>query len=375
MLGKLLLIQVKKIRYNCINKQKTVYKPKVLLTFDSMKYPHSGFFYFGKSLGDFLLTENKDRFDLTYYVNKRAVYQFDNNADIHFQSLLHKLYFPSSNQYDLVHFTDQYCRLKPQKVDARKIITIHDINPVHEKRKPSHKIQKHINKLSNYISLCDYVVAISNFVANDILHYIPEAEGKIKVIYNGADKLIVPENHRPAFDPGKPFLFTIGHVSAKKNFHVLPALLQGNDLVLVIAGIETPYKDLIMAEAQKYNCQNRVVITGPVNEDDKSWYYKNCTAFVFPSIAEGFGLPVIEAMYFGKPVFLSTHTSLPEVGGDAAFYFNSFDAEDMQRVFEAGMAQYHSENMAPKIITHASQFTWQKTAQHYLQLYTDCLAG
>jgi glycosyltransferase involved in cell wall biosynthesis len=349
-------------------------KPKVLLTFDSMKYPNSGFYYFGKSLGDCLLEQNNGQFDLTYYLHKRALYQFDNKVDIKYLSWFHKLYYPSSTKYDLVHFTDQYCRLKPQKVNAKKILTIHDLNPIHEKRKPAHKIKEHIDKLTNYIKLCNYVVAISNFVANDILNYIPEAAGKIKVIYNGADRLIVPDNHAPAFDPGKPFLFTIGHVSAKKNFHVLPALLQGNDLVLIIAGIETPYKDQIMEEAKKHNCQDRVIITGPISDDDKSWYYKNCEAFVFPSIAEGFGLPVIEAMYFGKPVFLSTHTSLPEVGGNAAFYFNSFDAGEMQNVFAQGMDQYRNNNMQPAIIAHANQFTWQHTAQQYLQLYADCLA-
>ncbi|RYD84582.1 MAG: hypothetical protein EOP54_32135, partial [Sphingobacteriales bacterium] len=225
-------------------------KPKVLLTFDSMKYPNSGFYYFGKSLGDCILDENNNRFDFTYYLHKRAIYQFDGKVPIQHLSPLHKLFFPAAGKYDLVHFTDQYCRLKPQKVRGKKILTIHDINPVHEKSKPAHKIKQHIDKLTGYIRQCEYVVAISEFVAKDILHYIPEAEGKIKVIYNGADRLTVPENHKPAYDPGKPFMFTIGHVSAKKNFHVLPALLKGNDLILIIAGIETPYKDKIMAEAK-----------------------------------------------------------------------------------------------------------------------------
>ncbi len=359
--------------YNCKNKNK-VHKPQILLTFDSMKYPNSGFFYFGKSLGDRLLEENNHQFDLTYYLHKRSKYQFNSKVAINYLSWFHKLYYPFSNKYDLVHFTDQYCRLKPQKVNAKKILTIHDLNPIHEKTKPAHKIKEHINKLTNYINLCDQVVAISNFVANDILNYIPEAASKLKVIYNGADKLIVPKDHVPAFNPVKPFLFTIGHVSAKKNFHVLPALLKGNDLLLIIAGIETPYKDKIMEEAQKHNCQNRVIITGSVSDDDKSWYYKNCDAFVFPSIAEGFGLPVIEAMHFGKPVFLSTHTSLPEIGGNAAFYFDSFNADDMQNVFKTGMDKYYNDSMQAEIITHANKFSWQQTAQQYLKLYVQCLA-
>ncbi|RYD85381.1 MAG: glycosyltransferase family 1 protein, partial [Sphingobacteriales bacterium] len=303
-----------------------MHQPKLLATFDSMKYPHSGFFYFGKSLGDAIIAQNANRFDLTYYVSKRAAYQFGDIVNKEYLSVAHKLFFPNCNKYSLVHFTDQYCRLRPKRVNSKRILTIHDINPVHENRKPAHKIQAHINKLKNYILLCDKVVTISNFVAKDILNYIPEAEGKIEVIYNGADHLHVKSGHLPVYKPLRPFLFTIGLVAAKKNFHVLPALLLHNDMQLIIAGIETPYKTNIMNEAAKFGCQDRVIITGPVSDDDKAWYYQNCEAFVFPSIAEGFGLPVIEAMHFGKPVFLSTHTSLPEVGGNAAYYFNSFDA-------------------------------------------------
>jgi len=351
-----------------------VEKPVVLLTFDSMKYPNSGFFSFGKSLGDAILRQNRGRFDFYYYVHERAEYKFNKKVNLVFLSKLHKLFFPEPNRFELVHFTDQYCRLKPQKVNGKKILTIHDINPVHELRKSDRKIQKHLKKLRGYITTCDRIVTISHFVAADILKYFPEAEGKLSVIYNGADRLQVDEAHLPKHQPQKPFLFTIGYIAAKKNFHVLPALLEGNDYELIISGIETPYKSQIMEEAAKFGCADRVKITGTISEDDKAWYYKNCTAFVFPSIAEGFGLPVIEAMHFGKPVFLSTHTSLPEIGGDAAFYFDSFDPAAMQNVFAKGIEQFYAGDMAQKVIAHAMQFDWQKTAQQYLKLYEECLA-
>jgi len=351
-----------------------VSKPSVLLTFDSMKYPNSGFYSFGKSLGDAVINQNKGRYKLYYYVHERANYLFDKKVSLIFLSKLHKLFFPEPKRFALVHFTDQYCRLKPQKVKGKKILTIHDLNPIHEQRKPAHKIEKHLNKLRKYIALCDRVVAISHFVADDILKHIPEVEGKLRVIYNGADVLQVDEDHTAAYVPQKPFLFTIGYVLAKKNFHVLPALLAGNDYELIISGVETPYKDKIMEEAEKFGCQDRIKITGPISEADKAWYYKNCAAFVFPSLAEGFGLPVIEAMHFGKPVFLSTHTSLPEIGGDAAYYFNTFEPEAMQQVFTKGMADFYTGNRQQQVIAHALKFNWQDTAQQYLSLYEECLA-
>ena len=272
----------------------------------------------------------------------------------------------------MVKFTGS--TFQEQKWQGKKILTIHDLNAVHERFKSEYKINKRLKKIRSYIDACDRVVAISHFVAGDILKYFPEAEGKLSVIYNGADVLKADEGHIPAYLPSKPFLFTIGHVSAKKNFHVLPALLKDNNYELVISGVETPYKNKITEEAKKFNCMERVKITGPVSEEDKAWYYKNCAAFVFPSLAEGFGLPVIEAMHFGKPVFLSTLTSLPEIGGDAAFYFDSFDAEAMQQVFTEGMNRFYAGNREEKVKAHATQFNWIKTADEYLQLYQECLA-
>lgn len=348
-------------------------KSSILLTFDSMKYPNSGFYSFGKSLGDAIVEQNKGRYKLNYYVHKRSDYVFSKEVDLVYLSKLHKLFFLRPSRFALVHFTDQYCRLKPQKVTGKKILTIHDINPVHELRKPAHKIERHLKKLRGYINTCDKIVTISYFVANDILKYFPEAKDKLSVIYNGADKLQVADNHIPAYQPQRTFLFTIGYIAAKKNFHVLPALLVGNEHELIISGVETPYKAKIMDEAEKFGVTDRVKITGTISEDDKTWYYKNCTAFVFPSIAEGFGLPVIEAMHFGKPVFLSTHTSLPEIGGDAAFYFPTFGPADMQAAFARGMAEFDEKNMAEKVIAHAMKFDWQQTARQYLALYDECL--
>jgi glycosyltransferase involved in cell wall biosynthesis len=348
-------------------------KPSVLVTFDSMKNPNSGYFSFGKGLGDALIRQNKNRFKLEYYLFSKTIYQFDGKVHIMYLSLLHRMFFGARNKFDVVHLSDQTCRLKPNKVNAKKIMTIHDMNKVHLKFSKPHRIKVYIEKLRNLIAQCDKIVAISQFVANDVLHYFPEAQEKVLVIYNGAEKLNVRVNQSPAFIPQKPFLFTIGLLSVQKGFHLLPALLEKNDFELVISGIETPHKQKIIEEAEKYDCLNRVHITGPVTDDDKAWYYKNCSAFIFPSIAEGFGLPVIEAMHFGKPVFLSKFTSLPEVGGDAAYYFDNFEPSHMQSVFAIGMQDFIDRNRADEMIKQADKFSWDRAATQYLDLYAGCL--
>lgn len=341
-----------------------------MVTFDSMKNPNSGYFSFGKGLGDALLKYNNNRFSLTYYLFRITTY-FNKRVNIIHLFRLHRLFFPHGREFNVVHFTDQTCRLRPYRVSAKKVMTIHDINNVHLGFKSKRNIEKRVNKLRKFIGYCDRVVAISKFVADDVIYYIPEAAAKMSVIYNGADKLIVPEGHQPAYTPVKPFLFTIGLLSPQKGFHYIPALLQDNDLHLVIAGIETPHKENIIDAARKFNCLDRVTITGPVSDDDKAWYFKNCLAFVFPSIAEGFGLPVIEVMYFGKPVFLANATSLPDVGGNVAYYFNNFEPDHMQHVFKTGLQDHIENNRAEAVMEHAAKFTWENCAKQYLALYEE----
>ena len=87
------------------------------------------------------------------------------------------------------------------------------------------------------------------------------------------------------------------------------------------------------------------------------------------SIGEGFGLPVLEAMYFGKPVFLSRSTSLPEVGGDVAYYFGDFEPASMKEAFESGMHHYQCKHPNEKIIERAKSFSWKNAAEGYLNVY------
>ena len=185
-----------------------------------------------------------------------------------------------------------------------------------------------------------------------------------------ADATSAPAGHQPAYRPPGRFLFTVGMVCAKKNFHVLVPLLRGNDKTLVISGIvKEDYREKIVATAHAFGVADRVIVTGPVSQHDKDWYYANCEAFLFPSLAEGFGLPVLEAMHHGKPVFLSTMTSLPEVGGEAAFYFSSFDPEQMQAAFAQGMAAFAIGDGPARVRAHAAGFSWERAAAGYLALY------
>jgi glycosyltransferase involved in cell wall biosynthesis len=249
------------------------------------------------------------------------------------------------------------------------LLTIHDLNYLYEKggkyrEREERIVQKRINR-------SDRIVAISEFTKNDILKNLDTQGKHIDVVYNGCSTYngeIIP----PKEIPDRPFLFNVGTILPKKNVHVLPAILRGNDYLLYIAGNHSNYEKEIWSKARKYGVENRIRIVGPVKEAEKHWYFKNCDAFLFPSIAEGFGLPVIEAMQYGKPCFLSRHTCLPEIGGDKAYYFNyEFDPDLMKQEFEEGMHHFTTQADRQTIIEHSQKYTWQKAAQAYWKIYRE----
>ncbi len=347
-------------------------KPSVLVAFSSMKSRNTGFYHFGKGLGYALLKYNR-QFKLTYYLPRSTYSDFKGKVDVIRVSPLHKIFFLPESRFQLVHHTDQLCELRPGQVRGKKILTIHDFNFLHQTPGHASRINRYLKRIRRNMDACDQVVTISHFVKNEVLSYFPHVASKIQVIHNGADKLTVPPFYEPLYRPGSPFLFTVGVVRPKKNFHVLPALLADNDFELIIAGIDSSYRKQILEEARRFGCVGRVKLIGPITDADKAWYYQHCLAFVFPSIAEGFGLPVLEAMHFGKPVFLSNKTSLPEIGGDVAFYFDSFNPEAMQEVFIEGLNNFRRNNLQKAVMEHAAQFSWDRAADQYLDLYDRCL--
>ena len=142
-------------------------------------------------------------------------------------------------------------------------------------------------------------------------------------------------------------------------------------MVLVIAGEnKSGYAEEIKGIAKKLNISDRLIMPGIITDEQKYWLYKNCEAFVFPSLTEGFGLPVVEAMSCGKPVFLSDSSSLPEIGGEQAFYWKDFDADKMKVIFETGMKQFSADaSAAQKNINRAELFSWKTAAEKYSELY------
>jgi len=343
---------------------------KIVFDCERMKYPYTGLFEYCHKLGLSLQSEAQSTDEITLYLQQKDQHYFNEGFSFINQKSLHKVFFPAFskeiNLWHSAHQTSWYVPPAGRKVV--RILTVHDLNFLYEEESESKRLKK-LKKHQQTLDKADHIIAISEFTKQDILKHLKVSK-PISVIYNGCDFEVYPDFDSPVFRPKKQFIFALGTVIPKKNFHTLPCLLVGNELELVIAGKENAdYVIKIQAEAQKLGVQDRVHITGPVSKENKYWYYKNCAAFAFPSLAEGFGIPVIEAMNFGKPVFLSNKTSLPEIGGPYAYYFENFEQAHMQQVFSEGMVHYHETNPADKIIEHAKNFSWQKCAQAHWKLY------
>jgi glycosyltransferase involved in cell wall biosynthesis len=343
---------------------------------ERMKYAYTGPYHFCLQLGSALLRNTDLDQNITFYVTKKAGKVFGPNAVYLDQKSIHKFLFPPVKVFDILHSTYQGSNYIPSSKRIKKVLTIHDLNFLYENEHRPEKIKHSLHSIQKHINNADKICTISEYVKKDVEQHLQLKGKEIEVIYNGCNIAPIAQLIEPEMSPEEKFIFTVGTINPKKNFHVLPALLRNNSLLLIIAGIvqDENYKTKILQEAEKLNVAKRVLFTGAVSENDKQWYLKNCLAFAFPSIAEGFGLPVIEAMAFGKPVFLSTATSLPEIGGDAAFYFQSFDADDVQEAFKKGMNYYNTVNPVLAIMNRAASFNWDNAAKKYLSVYRS-LAG
>ncbi len=280
-------------------------------------------------------------------------------------------------KYDLWHSLNQNTKIEPF-YSIPYLLTIHNISYIQNEE--NYKEKKNNVLFQNKINRSTAITYISNYAKKSTHKYFNVPNVPQYVIYNGNPILDtkIPKSYKPKIKIKKPYLFSIGEFTARKNFHtLLPMLTYLNDFNLIIAGKKsTTYADKLKILIQNYKLEDRVFFPGKVSEMDKKFLYKNAEAFVFPSLREGFGLPVIEAMAFGKPVFLSNNTSLPEIGGNFAFYWDNFEPKEMANKVIDGLNQYQNneEEYKEQYYKQAAKFNWDNTAKKYIEVYRKILS-
>lgn len=286
-----------------------------------------------------------------------------------------------TDEFDIWHSTHQTSAFQPAR-STRFVLTIHDLNYLERpdysatrKARQTAAVQQHVSRASAVTVISQY----TGLVVKQHLKFPKDVEPL--VIYNGASQ--PPQTSAaqdiPAFlrelpgNESRPFFLFLGIIHPKKNVHVLLPLLEAfPDYRLVLAGNSGhSYAQHIRYQAQKLGISDRLLMPGAVDESTKWWLYEHCEAFLFPSLSEGFGLPVVEAMSVGKPVFLSNLTSLPEIGGREAVFFTSFEPDALVETFREGMIAFYEDPLkADRLRWQARRFTWEKAARAYWAVYT-----
>jgi len=268
--------------------------------------------------------------------------------------------------FALWHSTHQMNKSQPPQGNPCRLVTIHDLNYLHGR--PGLSVWRHDRRLRALLQRSDEVATVSRHSADDVARHLGWT-GPLQVIHNGARNLnAAPREPLPGWADAdeRPFLHHLSRMSPSKNPQAIIDLARvWPEMLFVLCGPPSDDAKRLRATVRLPNVQFHLGIS----DAQKAWAYAHCTGFLFPSLTEGFGLPPIEAMHFGKPTFLARRTCLPEIGGAAADYFDDFDADSMRRVVEAGLARQREPGRADAIRAHAAQFDWDRAASAYLALY------
>lgn len=289
--------------------------------------------------------------DKVKYVKARKIYKF--------LPFLIKL-----TPFDVWHSTNQLSEFFPW--GKNNVLTIHDFNCCYECKE--RKARKYLSRIQRKVRWADTVAAISFFTESEIQNFTPTNK-TVHVIYNGIERIdLLPE--RKPNNVNEPFLFTIGEVKQKKNFGALLDIMKlMPEYQLYIAGNDnSDYAWELKKRIKKEEIHN-VHIVGILSGEEKCWMYRNCTAFVFPSLFEGFGLPVLEAMLYRKPVVSSRSTSLAEICMNHANFFPlEFEAQKSAALIRKAISETTEDDL-DKAFEYASSFSWKKHVEKYLHLY------
>lgn len=288
-----------------------------------------------------------------------------------------------STQGDVFHFM-HYIKF-PKRINGATVVTAHDIMPLLFPQWFEHRIVEYskifAKKLQDTKPL---ILANSYCTKSDIVNYLKISDDDVIVIPHAYDKeTCFHEKNKIWMDSvgiNSPYFLYMGPIDLRKNIATLlkafKLLLSDiNDIQLVIAGVVDKYSSKAVFEAiRKFSPQERLNILGSVSDNERRYLFSHAEAFVFPSLYEGFGVPVLEAFACGCPVITSNVAALPEIAGDAAILINPNDAEEISFQMSRIVDNTHLRNrMIEQGFLQAKRFSWEKTAIMTEQAYD--LAG
>jgi glycosyltransferase involved in cell wall biosynthesis len=275
-------------------------------------------------------------------------------------------YCISKNNFDLFHPT-YYGNYFFKILKKPYILTVHDLI-LFKFEDSFYKSHPGKLKMENAIKNANRIIAVSENTKQDLIEILHINPGKIDVVYHGHNKTI---STKTPVGFGKYILF-VGRRSLYKNFIIFAEaisklLRREKDIKLVCVG--SPFNKEEMALLSKWGISNQAIAVN-VDDDSLNGLYSEALVFVFPSLYEGFGIPVLEAFANDCPVCLSNTSSFPEIAGNAGVYFDPYDQESISNAIEKVI---YDDDFKDEIIQAGRQrlndFSWKKTAKETVSSY------
>lgn len=265
------------------------------------------------------------------------------------------------------HYIPRFCPFKT-------VVTIHDLSYLYF---PQEFLKKDLYQLTHWtryaIEKSASVIAVSKTTKKDILREYGNLDDKIAIIYNGFEKTTSTSSPSAA-KKGEPYFLYVGTVQPRKNLKFLiqafaQFIKKYPAYRLIIAGKKGWLSDDIEPYVASLKLGEAVSFLGYVSQEKKDELYKNAQAFILPSLYEGFGIPLLEAMASRCPVLSSYKSSLPEVGGEACLYFDPQDRVDLIEKMELIANDKTLRNdLIRKGVERSAAFSWDRTGDETLQL-------
>jgi len=285
-----------------------------------------------------------------------------------------------------IYFNPRYV-LPIFKGNIKMVVTMHDmiafLYPEIWPGISGFRIRKYI-KLST--QRADAILTISNWAKKDIVRILDVPKDKIKVIYNGINKklfkpipgLSLQRLVKRKYAIRKKFILTVGPLGARKNHHrlidaysILPKCIR-EDYQLIVTGEKKGTYNNLLKKVRKTCPADDIVFTGFIPEKEMPMVINAASLFIFPSLYEGFGIPLLEAMACGTPILASNISSIPEVAGDAALLFDPYNINEMANAIDKAINDKDlRQKLVRKGFKQIKKYSWENTAKEILGVFEE----
>lgn len=284
---------------------------------------------------------------------------------------------------DLYHIPQNGIGMPKDKV-CPFVVTLHDVIPITMPETVGpYYCKKFLESIPDILDKSDAIITVSEFSKRDICTELGISPQKVFVshlaaedIYSPMDKQIAKALVKQKYGIEDDFFLYVGGYNPRKNIRTLllayahiKERLNKNHKIVILGKPGRSYEDLVKL-SEELKISDSCIFTGFIPVEHMPWFYNAASVFVYPSLYEGFGLPVVEAMACGTPVITSDITSLPEVAGDGAITVSPKDYEAIgKHLLHLVEDEAFYVEISKKALERASRYSWDKTVQDTLKVY------